>query len=68
PLERDHPVAVTVSLALLLFLIVVALLRSGSVTTASALTCIAFGFALASTGLAPAISDVLSALAGLFSI
>ncbi|MFJ9351749.1 hypothetical protein [Streptomyces sp. NPDC101237] len=59
--------AVTVSLALLLFVIVVALLRGGSVTTAAALTCVAFGFALASTGLAPAISDVLSAVVGLFS-
>ncbi|MER6466424.1 MULTISPECIES: hypothetical protein [Streptomyces] len=59
--------AVTISLALLLFVIVVALLRGGSVTTPAALTCIALGFALASTGLAPAISDVLSAVVGLFS-
>lgn len=58
---------VTVSLALLLFVIVVALRRSGSVTTVSALACTAFGFTLASTGLAPAISAVLGVLADLFS-
>ncbi|MGW1534457.1 hypothetical protein [Streptomyces aureus] len=59
--------AVTVSLALLLAVIVVALRRQGSVTTVAALACIAFGFALSSTGLAPVISDVLNAVAGLFS-
>ncbi|MFZ3562823.1 hypothetical protein ACOKM5_43610 [Streptomyces sp. BH097] len=59
--------AVSLSLTLLLAVIVVILLRIGSVRIGAALTCALFGFALASTGAAPAINAGLSSLAGLVS-
>lgn len=59
--------AVTISLSLLLFLTVAALVRRGTVTTAPALACAAFGFTLASTGLAPAITRLMGVLADLIA-
>lgn len=59
---------VSVSTALLLAVAVVVLLRQRAVGTGSALTCGAFGFCLASTGIAPAITELLHALAGLVSL
>jgi hypothetical protein len=61
-------VIVSVSAALLLAVVVVVLLRQRTVTTGSALVCGAFGFCLASTGIAPAITHLLHALAGLVSL
>ncbi|MET9497435.1 hypothetical protein [Streptomyces sp. NPDC006552] len=59
--------AVSLSLTLLLAVIVVILLRTGSVRTGGAIACALFGFALASTGAAPAINSFLASLAGLIS-
>ncbi|MEU9438385.1 hypothetical protein [Streptomyces sp. NPDC048252] len=59
--------AVTISLSLLLFVTVAALVRRGTVTTAPALACTAFGFTLASTGLAPAITRLMHVLADLIA-
>ncbi|MGW5497731.1 hypothetical protein [Streptomyces olivaceoviridis] len=59
---------VSVSAALLLAVIVVVLLRQRTVGIGSALACGAFGFCLASTGIAPAITELLHALAGLVSL
>jgi hypothetical protein len=60
-------VAVSLSLTLLLAIVVVVLLRFGSVRIGSAITCALFGFALASTGAAPAINSGLASIAGLIS-
>ncbi|MFI6881145.1 hypothetical protein ACIBL6_47645 [Streptomyces sp. NPDC050400] len=57
--------AVSLSLTLLLAVIVVVLLRTGSVRAGSAIACALFGFALASTGAAPAINSALASLSGL---
>ncbi|MCW7945141.1 membrane protein [Streptomyces hygroscopicus] len=59
---------VSVSAALLLFIVVVMLLRQGYVRMGSALACSAFGFFLASTGIAPAISALLRAVAQFASL
>uniref|UniRef100_UPI003F490A1E hypothetical protein n=1 Tax=Streptomyces achromogenes TaxID=67255 RepID=UPI003F490A1E len=59
---------VSVSAALLLAVIVVVLLRQRAVGIGSALACAAFGFCLASTGLAPAIKQFLTAVASLASL
>ncbi|MEY9997753.1 hypothetical protein ABIE67_009872 [Streptomyces sp. V4I8] len=59
---------VTVSAAVLLAVVVVLLLRSGAVRLGAAIACAAFGFCLASTNLAPAITGLLSGLAGLVSL
>ncbi|MFC9534365.1 MULTISPECIES: hypothetical protein [unclassified Streptomyces] len=59
--------AVSLSLTLLLAVVVVLLLRFGSVRIGGATVCALFGFALASTGIAPAINSGLSAVAGLIS-
>ncbi|MFJ8351501.1 hypothetical protein ACIQ9J_35140 [Streptomyces sp. NPDC094153] len=58
---------VTVPAALLLLIVVTVLLRQGYVRVGSALACAAFGFCLASTGIAPAITSVLHTVAGLAS-
>ncbi|MFE2587308.1 hypothetical protein FNH09_43560 [Streptomyces adustus] len=55
---------ISISAALLLGIVVVLLLRSGYVRFGSALACVLFGFALASTGLAPAVTAVLEAVTG----
>ncbi|MEU8653679.1 hypothetical protein [Streptomyces sp. NPDC048737] len=58
---------VSVSAALLLAVVVAVLLRQRVVGAGSALACGAFGFCLASTGIAPAITQTLVAVAGLVS-
>ncbi|MET9187717.1 MULTISPECIES: hypothetical protein [Streptomyces] len=55
---------VSVSAVLLLAIVVAVLLRQRTVGIGSALVCGAFGFCLASTGIAPAITEALHALAG----
>ncbi|MEV0185842.1 hypothetical protein AB0I54_42240 [Streptomyces sp. NPDC050625] len=59
---------VSVPGALLLFIVVVALLRQGYVRGGSALACAAFGFCLASTGIAPAITALLHSVAQFTSL
>ncbi|KES03411.1 hypothetical protein BU52_30705 [Streptomyces toyocaensis] len=59
---------VSVSAALLLAIVVTVLLRQRTVGIGSALACAAFGFCLASTGIAPAIEAFLTALVGLASL
>ncbi|MER6455945.1 hypothetical protein ABT270_25595 [Streptomyces sp900105245] len=59
---------VSVSAAALLLGIVILLIRQGYVRLGSAAACIAFGFCLASTGLAPAITSALTAAARLASL
>ncbi|MFI7396410.1 hypothetical protein [Streptomyces tendae] len=59
---------VSVSAVLLLAIVVVVLLRQRTVGTGSALVCAAFGFCLASTGIAPAITQALHVMAGLVSL
>ncbi|WOT40668.1 hypothetical protein [Streptomyces coeruleorubidus] len=59
---------VNVSAAVLLAVVVVLLMRSGAVRLGAALACSAFGFCLASTGVAPAITGLLNGLAGLVSL
>ncbi|GGX58485.1 hypothetical protein [Streptomyces chartreusis] len=55
---------VTVSAVVLLGVIVFVLLRGGSVRVWPALACTSFGFFLASTGAAPAITDVIATVTG----
>ncbi|MDQ0808750.1 preprotein translocase subunit SecG [Streptomyces sp. B3I7] len=59
---------VSVSAVLLLAVVVAVLLRQRTVGVGSALACGAFGFCLASTGLAPALTQALAAVAGLLSL
>ncbi|MCX5055085.1 hypothetical protein [Streptomyces sp. NBC_00474] len=59
--------AVSVSAAVLLGIVVIVLNRGGYVRVGSALACTLFGFLLASTGVAPVISSGLASLAGLIS-
>ncbi|MDH3038957.1 hypothetical protein ACFT8V_22635 [Streptomyces griseoincarnatus] len=59
---------VSVSAALLLAVVVIVLLRQRAVGIGSALACTAFGFFLASTGIAPAIEAFLAALARLATL
>jgi hypothetical protein len=60
-------VAMTISGAVFLGIVVFVLLRLGYVRWGSALACTLFGFLLASTGLAPLIHSGLASLAGLVS-
>ncbi|MEU8550530.1 hypothetical protein AB0C81_26715 [Streptomyces roseoverticillatus] len=59
--------ALSISAAVLLGIIVFVLLKGGYVRVGSALTCMLFGFTLAATGLAPVINSGLASLAGLIS-
>ncbi|MEU3855031.1 hypothetical protein [Streptomyces sp. NPDC029554] len=59
--------AVSISAVVLLGIIVVLLIRGGSVRLGPALACAGFGFFLASTGAAPVINDVISAVTGVIS-
>lgn len=59
---------VSVSAVLLLAAVVVVLLRQRTVGFGSALACTTFGFCLASTGIAPALTQPLHAAAGLLSL
>jgi hypothetical protein len=51
-----------------LAVVVILLIRSGAVRLRAAIACAAFGFCLASTGIAPAITGMLNGLAGLASL
>ncbi|MET7920348.1 hypothetical protein ABZU45_31700 [Streptomyces avermitilis] len=57
--------ALSVSAAVLLAVIVIVLMKGGYVRFGSMLACTLFGFTLAATGLAPLINSVLTSLAGL---
>ncbi|MGW1620975.1 hypothetical protein [Streptomyces sp. NPDC002172] len=59
--------ALSISAAALLGIIVFVLLKGGYVRVGSMLTCTLFGFTLAATGLAPVINSGLASLAGLIS-
>ncbi|MYW08585.1 hypothetical protein GT034_09550 [Streptomyces sp. SID2563] len=59
--------ALSISAAVLLGIIVAVLLKGGHVRSDSALACTLFGFTLAATGLAPAINSGLTSIAGLLS-
>ncbi|MEU5599209.1 hypothetical protein [Streptomyces sp. NPDC020298] len=59
--------ALSISAAVLLGIIVFVLLKGGYVRAGSALACSLFGFTLAATGLAPIINSGLASLAGLIS-
>ncbi|MCL7430130.1 hypothetical protein [Streptomyces sp. YS415] len=59
--------ALSISTAVLLGVIVTVLVKGGYVRVGSMLACTLFGFALAATGLAPAINSGLASLAGLIS-
>ncbi|MGW3652495.1 hypothetical protein [Streptomyces sp. NPDC000878] len=59
--------ALSISAAVLLGIIVFVLLKGGYVRVGPMLACTLFGFTLAATGLAPAINSGLTSLAGLVS-
>ncbi|MGW5068535.1 hypothetical protein ACWEQJ_20855 [Streptomyces cyaneofuscatus] len=59
--------ALSISAAVLLGIIVVVLVKGGYVRLGSALICALFGFTLAATGMAPAINNGLASVAGLIS-
>ncbi|MFI1293358.1 hypothetical protein ACH4VM_33775 [Streptomyces sp. NPDC020792] len=59
--------ALSLSAAVLLGIIVFVLLKGGYVRAGSMLACTLFGFTLAATGLAPIINSGLASLAGLIS-
>ncbi|MER6560536.1 hypothetical protein ABT300_22935 [Streptomyces sp. NPDC001027] len=59
--------ALSISAAVLLGIIVFVLLKGGYVRVGSALACTLFGFTLAATGLAPVINSGMVSLAGLLS-
>ncbi|WP_432189848.1 hypothetical protein [Streptomyces sp. Tue6028] len=59
--------ALSVSAAVLLAILVFILMKGGYVRLGSMLACTLFGFTLAATGLAPAINSALALLAGLLS-
>ncbi|MCX4784031.1 hypothetical protein [Streptomyces sp. NBC_01264] len=55
--------AITVSAAVLLAVILLILLRGGSLRLGPALAAVAFGFFLASTGIAPTLTNAFNAVA-----
>ncbi|MFJ9380360.1 hypothetical protein [Streptomyces sp. NPDC101455] len=57
--------AISISAVVLLGILVTVLIRGGYVRVGSAFACALFGFTLAGTGAAPAITSALSTLAGL---
>ncbi|MEU4506808.1 hypothetical protein [Streptomyces sp. NPDC024089] len=59
--------AVSISAVVLLGIVVLVLIRGGSVRLLPALACTGFGFFLASTGAAPVITDAISAVTGWIS-
>lgn len=59
--------ALSISAAVLLGIIVAVLVKGRYVRVGSAAACTLFGFTLAATGLAPAINSGLASLAGLIS-
>jgi hypothetical protein len=60
-------VAISLSVVLLLLIVLVVMLRSGSIKTGPAIVAALFGFFLASTGMAPSINRFLSSLADTIS-
>ncbi|UXX98107.1 hypothetical protein N7U49_47990 (plasmid) [Streptomyces sp. AD2-2] len=56
---------ISISAVVLLGILVVVLVKGGYVRVGSALACTLFGFVLAGTGVAPAITSALGSLAGL---
>ncbi|MFF7858985.1 hypothetical protein [Streptomyces sp. NPDC007904] len=59
--------AVSISAVVLLGIVVFVLIRGGSVRLGPALACAEFGFFLASTGAAPAITSAMSTVTGWIS-
>ncbi|UUY52398.1 hypothetical protein NRK68_34585 (plasmid) [Streptomyces yangpuensis] len=59
--------ALTISLVFFAGVLVVVLVRTGYLRLWPALAAILFGFSLASTGIAPAINDAISGIAGWIS-
>ncbi|WP_030554201.1 hypothetical protein [Streptomyces exfoliatus] len=59
--------ALSLSTAVLLGIIVLVLVKGGYVRVGPALACTLFGFTLATTGLAPAINSGLASFAGFIS-
>ncbi|MFE0886976.1 hypothetical protein [Streptomyces rochei] len=59
--------ALSISAAVLLGIIVAVLVKGGYVRVGSAVACTLFGFTLAATGLAPAINSGIASVAGLLS-
>ena len=59
--------ALSISAAVLLGIIVFVLLKGGYIRVGSMLACTLFGFTLAATGLAPAINSGLASIAGIVS-
>ncbi|MFF8918394.1 hypothetical protein ACF08M_35110 [Streptomyces sp. NPDC015032] len=59
--------ALSISAAVLLGIIVFVLLKGGHVRFGSMLACSLFGFTLATTGLAPAINTGIASIAGVLS-
>ncbi|MFD3720110.1 hypothetical protein [Streptomyces sp. NPDC058674] len=59
--------ALSISAAVLMGIIIFVLIKGGNVRVGSALACTLFGFTLAATGLAPAINSGLASFAGLIS-
>ncbi|MEU5756749.1 hypothetical protein [Streptomyces sp. NPDC047829] len=59
--------ALSLSAAVLLGIIVAVLVKGGYVRVGSAVACTLFGFTLAATGLAPAINSGIASIAGLLS-
>lgn len=57
----------SLSAAVLLGVLVAILVRAGRLATFDAALCALFGFFLTSTGLAPAINDLVNGLAGVLS-
>ncbi|MDX3165863.1 hypothetical protein PV516_18935 [Streptomyces scabiei] len=55
--------AITVSASLLLLIVMVVMLRGGTLRPFPAVAATLFGFFLASTGIAPAINDALGSMA-----
>jgi hypothetical protein len=60
-------VAISLSVVLLLLIVLVVMLRSGSIKTGPAIVAALFGFFLASTGMAPSINRFLTSLADTIS-
>ncbi|MGW3060632.1 hypothetical protein ACWC98_32525 [Streptomyces goshikiensis] len=59
--------AVSISVVVLLAIVVLVLIRGGSVRPWHALACAAFGFFVASTGAAPVITNAISGVTGWIS-
>jgi hypothetical protein len=63
PTEGVISVAISLSVVLLLAIILVVLIRGGSIKAGPAIVAILFGFFLASTGMAPSINRFLNSIA-----